>query len=546
MKKIFWGILSLSIILAGCQSNTSKEQTDTKSEKPEQKISIALNQELSSLDSSLVSDTYGITVLNNVMEGLYRLDENNEIIPANAAEIPEVSEDKLTYKIKLRDDIEWSNGDKVTAKDYVYSWQKAVNPDTGSEYSGLFAGIKNATDIIEGKKEVTDLGIKAVDDTTLEITLAQPVPYFESLLAFPTFFPQNQAFVEKEGKNYSATSDNLIYNGPFTLTEFDGAGTDTDWTLVKNDTYWDKDKVKLDTIVNQVSKEPSTNAQLFEAGEFDDITLSGELAKQYKDDEAFVSLAKAGTTYLSYNQTTDLFKNKKAREAVSLVLDRKNIVDFILADGSREPKGLVPNDMSFSPTDKKDFADESNPMVKTDIDTAKKLWAEAKEETGIKEVELNLLSYDDDIIKKLAEAIQFDIEDKLEGAKVNVNIVPLTVAIEKGRSTDFDLFLFGWGADYPDPSSFLDLFTTDAPYNYGKYSNTAYDELVKKAATTDAIDAEKRWNDYIEAENILTEDAALSPIFQKAEAKLRNPKLKGIVSHSTGAQFDYKEAYLEE
>lgn len=544
MKKILWGSVGLVFLLAGCQSNTTKKDETNKT--PEQKVTMAVNQELSSLDSTLATDTYSITVLNNVMEGLYRLDENNQLVPASAKDVPTVSDDKLTYTINLRDDLEWSNGDKVTADDFVYGWQKAVNPDTGSEYSGLFAGIKNATEIIEGKLPETDLGIKAVDETTIEVTMERPVPYFESLLAFPTFFPQNKAFVEKEGKQYGATNENLIYNGPFVLEDFDGAGTDTEWKLTKNPTYWDKDKVKLDTIVNQVSKEPSTSVRLFEAGELDDVTLSGELAKQYQENEAFTPLPKAGTTYLTFNQSKDFFKNKKARQAVSLVLDRKNITEFILADGSKEPKGLVPNGMSFSPTDKKDFADVSKPMVKTDIEEAKKLWEEAKKETGTKEITFDLLSYDDEVIKKLAEAIQFDIEDKLSGAKVNVNIVPLTAAIEKGRNAEFDLFLFGWGADYPDPSSFMELLTTDSPYNYGKYSNKDFDKLVEKASTTDVTDDEKRWNDYIEAENILTDDAAVSPIFQKAEAKLRNPKLKGIVNHSTGAQFDFKEAYLEE
>lgn len=541
MKKILFGGIGLVFLLAGCQSNTKKEETTGA---PEQKVTMAINQELSSLDSSLANDTYSITVLNNIMEGLYRLDKNNQLIPANAKEVPEISEDKLTYKIKLKENMKWTNGEPVTANDYVYGWQKAVTPETGSEYSGLFTGIENAKEIIEGKKKSTELGIKAVDETTLEIRMSQVVPYFESLLAFPTFFPQNKSFVEKEGKTYASTSDNLIYNGPFKLEEFDGPGTDTEWKLTKNKDYWDQEKVKLETIVNQVSKEPSTSVKLFEAGDVDDTTLSGELAKQYKDDPAFVTLEKAGTTYLSYNQTKDIFKNKKAREAISLVLDRKNITEFILADGSKEPKGLVPNGMSYS-KDKKDFADESKVMVKTDIVKAQKLWDEAKKELDIKNVELDLLSYDDEVIKKLAEAIQFDVEDKLKGIKVNVNIVPLTAAIEKGRSTDFDLFLFGWGADYPDPSSFMELFTTDSPYNYGKYTNKEYDELVLNAADKDATDENKRWDDYIKAENILTEDVALSPIFQKSEAKLRNPKLKGIISHSTGAQFDYKEAYIE-
>ncbi|MFW3588561.1 ABC transporter substrate-binding protein [Vagococcus fluvialis] len=200
MKKILWGSVGLVFLLAGCQSNTTKKEEANKT--PEQKVTMAVNQELSSLDSTLATDTYSITVLNNVIEGLYRLDENNQLVPASAKDVPTVSDDKLTYTINLRDNLEWSNGDKVTADDFVYGWQKAVNPDTGSEYSGLFAGIKNATEIIEGKLPETDLGIKAVDETTIEVTMERPVPYFESLLAFPTFFPQNKAFVEKEGKQY--------------------------------------------------------------------------------------------------------------------------------------------------------------------------------------------------------------------------------------------------------------------------------------------------------------------------------------------------------
>jgi len=427
-EKILICSLSITILLSGCQSNKSNTK---KEETTGDKITVAVNQELSSLDTALANDTYSITVLNNTMEGLYRLDKNNDIIPANAEEKPSISEDKLTYKIKLKENNKWSNGDPVTAKDYVYSWQKAVNPETGSEYSGLFNGIKNAKEIIEGNKPVEELGIKAIDDYNLEITMDNPVPYFESLLAFPTFFPQNQKFVEKEGKEYGTTNEHLIYNGPFLLTDFDGPGTDTEWTLVKNADYWDKDKVKLKEIKNQVSKEPATSVRLFEAGELDDMTLSGELAKQYKDIEGFTAIEKAGTTYLSFNQSKDFFKNKNAKEAISLVIDRKKIVDFILSDGSTEPKGLVPSNMSYSPKDKQDFADASKKMVSTDIEKAKKLWKTAQEETGIEDVELNLLSYDDDIIKKLAESIQFDIEDKLKG--VNVNIVPLTVAIEKGK-----------------------------------------------------------------------------------------------------------------
>lgn len=539
-KKVIVMTCWMLIFLVGC----GKNEQDTKEASKE--IAIVVDQEMSSLDSALATDTYSITALNNVMEGLYRLSSDNELELAGASEQPVISEDGLTYTIILNREAKWSNGDPVTANDYVYSWRKAVDAKTASEYAYLFAPIKNASDITAGKLSSDQLGIEAINDYELKISLDEPTPYFNSLLAFTTFFPQNEKFVNKTGDEYAKTSEQLLYNGPFVLADFDGAGTDTTWTYLKNEDYWDKSEVKLDKIDNQVVKESSTSVNLFESGEVDDILLTGELAKQYKDNPAFLSLEKAGTTYLSYNQTKKEYQNENTRKAISLVLDRDSIVDQILSDGSVAPKGLVPSDMSFSPEKHEDFAKEAGDLVKTDIDEAKQAWSKAKSELGISTINVNLLAYDTDSIKKVSEYIQNTLEENLEGMKVNVSIVPVSVAIERGKNTDFDLFLFGWTADYPDPSTFLDLFSSDSPHNYGKYSNSEYDELIKKASSEDANNLEKRWNDYIEAEKILMNTYGNAPVIQKAEARLRNTKLKGIVSHSTGAQFDYKKAYMEE
>ena len=539
-KKMIIMICCTFVFLVGC------EKKDKEKKEVSQDISIVVDQEMSSLDSALATDTYSITALNNVMEGLYRLSSENELEPAGASEQPEISEDGLTYIISLNKEAKWSNGDPVTATDYVYSWRKAVDTKTASEYAYLFEPIKNASEITSGKLASDQLGIEALNEYKLKINLNEPTPYFNSLLAFTTFFPQNEKFVTKTGDKYAKTSEQLIYNGPFVLSNFDGAGTDTTWTYLKNDFYWDKKEVKLNKIENQVVKESSTSVNLFESGEVDDILLTGELAKQYKDNPAFVSLEKAGTTYLSYNQTKKEYQNEQVRKAISLVLDRESIVNQILADGSVVPKGLVPSDMSFSPEKHEDFAKEAGDLVKTDVAEAKKLWAKAKSELGISTLTIELLSYDTDSIKKVSEYIQNALEENLEGIKVNVSIVPVSVAIERGKNTDFDLFLFGWTADYPDPSTFLDLFESDSPHNYGKYSNAQYDEVLKRASIEDSNDLEKRWSDYIEAEKILMGTYGNAPVIQKAEARLRNPKLKGIVSHSTGAQFDYKKAYIEE
>ncbi|MHC5229392.1 peptide ABC transporter substrate-binding protein [Enterococcus sp. LJL99] len=535
------GVLAIfSIALVGC---VGKEENSTEKQ---QEITVTVDQEMSTMNSVLASDTYSITALNNVMEGLYRLTAENELELAGAKELPEIDENQLIYKIELNDQAKWSNGEPVTAEDYVYAWRKAVAPETAAEYSYLFSSIENADDIIAGKKDSTTLGITAVDDENIEITLVKPTPYFSHLLAFPAFFPQNEKFVSEQGENYAKSSEHLIYNGPFILADFDGPGTDTEWTYLKNDHYWDKEKVQLTKIKNQVSKESATNVNLFEAKQVDDILLTGELAKQYQASPEFVSIEKAGTTYLSYNQTKKEFQNKNLRKAISLVIDRNAIVDQILGDGSLAPTGIVPSGMSFNPKGGEDFAKQSGNHVKTDISEAKIAWDEAKKELGINELKIDLLAYDTDAIKKVAEYLQSTIQDNLEGITVNVSVVPVSVAVERGKSADFDLFLFGWTADYADPSSFLDLFTAESVYNYGKYTNPKYDELVSLASNQDITDLEKRWNDYISAEEILLADYGIAPLIQKAEARLRNTELKNVISHSTGAQFDYKTAYLSE
>jgi oligopeptide transport system substrate-binding protein len=420
-----------------------------------------------------------------------------------------------------------------------------VTPETQAEYGYLFEPVKNASEILAGTAEPETLGISAKNDYELTIELEKTTPYFESLLAFPAFFPQNEVYVTGKGADYGATSDDLIYNGPFVLADFSGPGTDTTWTYVKNETYWDKEAVKLDKINNQVVKESSTSVNLFESGQADDILLSGELAKQYKNSEGFVTIKKAGTTYLSYNQTKDAYRNKKVRQAISMVIDREAVVDQILGDGSIAPTGLVPSGMSFSPATNEDFAVEAGGNLDFDVQGAQKLWQEAQKELGISELEIELLAYDTDSIRKVAEYLQAVIEENLAGVKVDVSVVPVSVAVERGQGTDFDLFLFGWTADYADPSSFLDLFGTDSVYNYGKYSNKTYDDAIDAGRAADMSQLEARWQSYLTAEKTLMEDFGVAPLIQKSEARLRNPQLKNVISHSVGAQFDYKYAYLE-
>ncbi|MBP2097587.1 peptide ABC transporter substrate-binding protein [Enterococcus rivorum] len=553
-KSVSLGMVTLFSLsaLAACGSGGTKTE-DSKAasgEKAsgEQVFRINEKSEMPSADLSLATDEISFNTLNNSYEGIYRLDKDSKPQPAGAAEEAEVSEDGLVYKIKLNEDAKWSDGKSVKAADYVYGWQRTVDPVTASEYASMFASVKNGQEIIEGKKDKGELGIKAVSDYELEITLEQATPYMDYLLAFPSFFPQRQDIVEKYGKDYATSSDKAVYNGPFVLADFDGPGTDTEWNLKKNKEYWDNKTVNLDEIQVSVVKEAPTSLNLFQDGQVDQVILSGELAQQLADDKELVTEKEASTGYIEFNQreANSPYKNENLRKAISYSIDRKSLVEKILADGSLEPKGLVPASMSFDPKNKKDFTEEAGNVISYDQKKAKEYWEKAKKELGIKTLEMDILSSDTDTGKKMTEYLQGAIQQSLEGVKVTVSPVPFSVRLDRSNKGDFDTTISGWGADYADPSSFLNLFETDNSYNRGHYTNADYDKNVKEAATTNANNPEKRWTNMVDAEKIIIDDMGVSPIYQRATTFMRSEKVKDVVFHSAGPNFDYKWAYISE
>jgi oligopeptide transport system substrate-binding protein len=555
LKKSFaFGFITLfSLTLAACGNGGSTADSDSSKAadgKPsgEQIFRVNELQEMPSADLSLATDTISFTALNNVYEGIYRLNLDNKPEPAGAAEKAEVSSDGITYKVKLNEKSKWSDGKPVKAEDYVYGWQRTVDPATASEYAYLYESVKNGADITAGKKDKSELGIKAVGDYELEITLEKATPYFDYLLAFPSFFPQRKDIVEKYGKEYSTSSDKSVYNGPFVLDGFDGPGTDTKWSYKKNKDYWDADTVKLDEVQVNVVKEAPTSYNLFQDGQADDVQLTGELAQQAANDPQLVIQKEATTQYMELNQMDENspYRNANLRKAISYSIDRKSLVENILGDGSVEPKGLVPADMSKDPDGKEDFTEAAGDKIVYDKEKAKEYWEKAKKELNIKSLDIDILSSDADSSKKTVEYIQSAIQDTLDGTKVTVSPVPFSVRLDRSNKGDFELAIGGWGADYVDPSSFLDLFQTGVSYNRGRYSNAEYDKLVKAAGTTNANDPEKRWENMVDAEKVIMGDMGVIPIYQKAEAHLRAEKVKDVGFHPAGAQYDYKWTYISE
>lgn len=546
-------LLALSVGLVACGGGNSKKNESqngdlSSSNEPadQQEFTYIEIQEMPTADLSLSTDVVSSVMLNNCYEGLYRVGEKNKIEPAGAKELAEVSEDGLTYRFKLRENAKWSNGDPVKASDYVFSWQRTVSPETKSEYAYLFEPVKNAAAITAGEKDKSELGIKAVGDYELEVTLEKPCPYFDYLMAFVNFFPLNQKVVEEKGADFAKTSENSVYNGPFVFAEFDGPGSDTSWAYEKNDQYWDKDKVKLDKINVNVVKEAPTALGLFQDGQADDVTLTGELAQQMSNDPQYIVEMQGGPYYLELNQRAEdsVFKNEDLRKAISYSIDREVLTNQIISDGSLPAKGLTPENMAFNPKTGEDFAKETTNHVSYNAKKAKEHWEKAKKELNIDSLKIDILSSDNDSSKKIVEYLQSTIEENLDGVKIEANPVPFTVRLDRSNKGDFDLVLSGWNADYPDPSSFLDLFQTGYSYNRGRYSNPEYDKLVNDASTTYALDPEKRWESMLTAEDLIIGETGVIPVYQKAEAHMRNSKLKGVIHHSTGSRYDYKEAYM--
>lgn len=529
-------VAALCVLTLGACGSKSSDDAASK-----QVLNWNESAELPTMDLSKATDVVSFDMLNNSMEGLYRLGKDSKIEPGLATKT-KVSSDGLTYTFTLRKGAKWSNGDEVTANDFVYSWRRTVNPKTNSQYAYLFDGIKNADDIMNGKKQPSELGIKAEGKYKLVVTLDKQIPYFKLLMGFAVFFPQNQKTVNKYGSKYGTAAKYMCYDGPFEMTKW--TGTNLSWTLKKNKNYWDKKNVKLDAINYKVNKSNSTAYNLYQSGKLDAVSLSAEQAKQLKGQSGYTVRQAASAFYFQYNQTKPEFQNKKIRQAISMVVDRKEFVNKVLGNGSIPAKGLVSTGLATR--NGKDFADASyvKDGVTTNVAKARKLWSEGLKEIGKDSLTFGLLSDDTDGAKKTTEFIQSAIESNLKGAKVECANVPFKTRLNRTNQGQFDIVISAWGADFADPISFLDMFTSNNSYNAGKWKNAQYDKLIEASKSTDAGNADKRWDDLVSAEKILIQEQGISPLYQQATAWMVKPKVKGVIYNSAGANYNFKNAYI--
>lgn len=513
----------------------------------EQVLYLAESAAIPSVDSSIVEDQVGFNVLNNINEGLYRLNQENIAEPAMAAEEADVSEDGLTYTFKLRDAM-WADETPVTADDFVYAWQRAIDPATGSPYGPFMMSgvVKNATEISEEKMEVSELGVKAVDEKTFEVTLERPTPYFLSLMSFGTFYPLKEEFVSSKGDAYATNSDSLLSNGPFVLTNWDGTGDS--WSYKKNEHYWDAENVKLDEIHVNVVKDSATAVKLYQDGKLDRAGVSGDLAMQYREDPEAVTQSETSVFYFKFNQERDgaetPLANVNIRKAIAMAFEKQDMADVVLANGSLPAYGLVPQDFAYDENEK-DFRELSGNHLEYDVEKAQELWKTGLEELGVDSLELEILGGDTELSKKMDEYFKSQLETNLEGLSITLKEVPFAVRLELDTNQDYDIQVSGWGPDFQDPITFLDLFVTDGTNNLMSYSNPEYDKLIEDSKGELALKPEERYEAFAKAEKILLdEDAAIAPIYQRGLIFLHKPYFKGLVDHPFGADYSYKWVYI--
>ena len=516
-------------MLAGCGSKTD---TDT--------FRFASELDIQGMDSTVVDDGMSFNAIHAITDGLTAVNEKGKTAPA-IAKSWDVSDDGKTYTFHLRD-AKWSNGDKVTANDFVYSWRKIIK-DAGN-YAYMLgnggASVKNADALMELGANATDeqmatLGVTAKDDKTLVVELENKVPYFTDLMAFPCYFPQNEKFVEKCGKNYGTKPEYTLSNGAYTMTKWVKGNKAT---FTKNDKYYDAKTVATKNLEMYLVQDPKTAAQNFDNGKVDYATINSTLVDKYKDKDTFTTFNEGYLFYLQLNFKNNTVANKNVREALAYAINRKDLCENVLKDGSMAATGFVPSQLSTSPAGR-DFRDDADKYVSYDQKKAQQYLDAAKKELGTDTITIDLLyGTDESPMDTMAEYLQGSFA-KLKGLKVNmVATVKKDRIYNREEHGTYEIACTRWGPDYADPTTYLNLFLTGNSNNFGKYSNAKVDSLMKQVQSES--DVNKRWDLMTQLEKTALDDLAYIPVFEKGAAALKAKNVKGLVHSAVGVPYTFK------
>lgn len=529
-------LVIVTLILSACSNKKSLYSDEG------QVFRKIITQDITTLDTALITDAVSSDVAGQTFEGLYSIDKNDKVTLGVAKETPQKSNGGKTLTINLRKDAKWSNGDPVTAHDFVYAWRKVVDPKTASEFAYIMSDIKNADLVNTGKKPLNSLGIKALNKYKLQIDLERPVPYINELLALSTFYPQDAKIAKKYGKKYGTNAERAVYNGPFKVTNWQ---VEDKIQLVKNNQYWDKKSVKLDKVNYKVLKDQQAGASLYDTNSIDDTIITSEQVDKYKGGKELNYRLTAGTFYIKMNEkTVPEFKNKNLRLAIAQAINKKGYVKTVLNDGSLASNNFTGIGTAKTP-DGKDFASTVESPLKYNPKVAKQNWEKAKKELGKKEFAFTMNTQDTPASKIAAEYIKSQVESNLPGVTLKIKQMPFKQKTTLELANNYEATYSGWSPDYPDPTAFLETMTKDNAQNNTDWDNKEYNRLLKESNSSLLRETEKRNEALQRAESILLHDAPVAPVYQKGEAHLTNPQVKGLQYHKIGPDTTLKHVYID-
>ena len=512
--KISAVMLASAALLAACGQKPAKSSKAV--------MNTAVTSEISTLDSSKYGDTTSSETLQNSMEGLYRFNAKNQAKLAGASKVS-ISKDQKVWTFSLRKNAKWSNGDPVTAQDYVTGWQRTVDPKNNSLDSDSYQVIKNGTEIAAGKKKVSTLGIKALGKYKLQVTLENPVQYLTDFLTGAQFYPQDHKVVKKCGSSYGTSASKLVYNGPFKVSGWDGSSIK--WNLVKNQNYWNAKQVHVDEVKVQVIKTTSTGLNLFKSGQLDYAPVDADYVKQYEKNKDYHSKVTPTNGYMVFNLKRETTSNVHMRRAISLAVNRQQLVKTILHAG-KAASGQVASGFIYNDKDQ-DYRQVAGKMAGYDAAEAKTEFAKAKKELGKSKITLELLTSDMDASKRVGEYLQSNLMKNLPGLTVKLRSIPLKSRLADTTAHKFDMVYGTWQPSFQDP---IDFLTIGGLFNLeSDYKNASFWKQINLAKTTYATSPAKRWQALAAAEKqLVVKDAFVAPLYQAGYSYLLNSKVQGF------------------
>lgn len=519
--------LSSALLLGACGTETGGTDNGSAEQTTENKkvVTFESKTELSTLDGS----TYDLPTTNmylNITENMYRKTGNGNEVELGLAAKHEESEDGLTHTFTLRDDIYWENGDPIVAADFVFGIQRSIDPESAVYPSTSDEIIVNADKIRAGEMELSELGVEAPDDKTLVMHLAYPSAIFDYDMSGGRWAPIQEKFYNEVGaENYGTSADNFMASGPYKIQNWQTSASE--WSLVKNENYYDHESVDIDQIDFKVVPETSTAVQLYESGQLDFATLTPDFVPEFKSHEGFAQDLTTFSGNMEANQKVDITANDHFGRAMFYAIDREELTENILADGSLPVTGYVPYELDKN-VEGVDFREETGHYYNFDAAKAQEELDAAFKELDIESAELTMVVSEDGQDPQVAEFIQSQLETNLENISVNIEQLPLMSLYERLGKEDWDLAYYTLTPFLPDAFAVLEWSYTDG-INLSKYSNEKYDELLDQAKYDFGTDPRKRRDIMMEAEELkVYEDASNSTLHQNQRSYLVNPEIENF------------------